>query len=747
MQNEKAITSEPAGFSPILIPVATVFISSFCVMVLEMVAGRMIARHLGSSLYTWTAVIGVVLAGITIGNYIGGRIADKFESRKALSLLFVTGSIACVLIVVFGNLVSEWLFLWKFGWPFRVFSHTSIMFLLPSTLLGAFTPLAAKMALEKGLSKGRTVGDIYAWGAAGSIAGTLTAGYYLIPALGTIPLIWIIAGVLALLAIICRLRFWKAYLWLAVFAFLLAIAALPVDWCQKLGGALLLREAIDPRVIYHDESQYCYIAVQQLSTVPDRRAFMQDKLRHSDIIMGNINDLQYAYTRIYASITRLISKNKDKLSVMVIGGGGYVYPRYIEHNWPGSRIEVVEIDPRVTEAAMQAFGLHRDTTINTIWMDARNYVDELLEKQKNGRQIPLYDFIYEDAFSDFSVPYQLVTKEFHDKIFKILTDDGAYMVNLIDTFDNGLFLGAIINTLQETFPHVYVTANKMTHPAVRETFVVTATKQPFDIKTIEREKDIEILHLSESEMDHLKKKASGIVMTDDYVPIENLLAPVVLQSSKEMLVNRYIKDAKVFNAAGKWNRSIRAYENAVRVQPIMTLLAYNEIGIMQANQNKFREAAMAFQKAIDYYNDNQTGYKEKVIASVYMNLGILLQKMGRNEDANQVLNKAVEEFRLELADKPNDALLWSRLGDTFGTMGDFKSATDAFEKVIALDPGNMTDRFSLAKMLEFQGRLSEAVEVTKKALDIASVTGQQKMTSQLNEYLKFLKQKTTQQQQ
>jgi predicted membrane-bound spermidine synthase len=78
----------------ILIPSATVFVSSFCIMVLELVAARLVAKHLGSSLYTWTAVIGVVLAGITIGNYLGGRIADRFQAGKALAILFAFSSAA-----------------------------------------------------------------------------------------------------------------------------------------------------------------------------------------------------------------------------------------------------------------------------------------------------------------------------------------------------------------------------------------------------------------------------------------------------------------------------------------------------------------------------------------------------------------------------------------------------------------------------------------------------------------------------
>jgi tetratricopeptide (TPR) repeat protein len=708
-------------------------------MMLELVAGRLTAKNLGSSLYTWTSAIGVVLTGITLGNYIGGRIADRFDAKKALSVLFVIGSIACIATVILNNVAAGWLFLWKLNWPVRVFTHVSLVFLLPSTLLGTISPVVAKMALDKGLPKGKTIGDIYACGAAGSIAGTFAAGYYLIAAMGTVAIIWAVGGVLALMAILFRVRLWPLHLWMAMFVLVAIMATAPMQWCRKASAALLLREPTNPTVIYQDESQYSYIAVMQVSASPDKRFFIQDKLRHSEIIMGDINDLQYTYTKIYAGITRLLSKNKDKLNVMAIGGGGYVFPRYIETNWPQSRIDVVEIDPAVTEAAIEAFGLARNTSINTISMDARNYVDELLEKHLNGLQTPKYDFIYEDAINDYSVPYQLVTREFNDKIASILADDGAYMVNLIDTYDSGQFLGTVINTLQKTFPCVYVATNWITHPAIRETFVVTATKRPFDFNTIEREKDLKIWRLSESEIENLKKKASGIVMTDDYAPVENLLAPVVLQGYKESLALRYMGEAKMLEAEGKWDPGISAFENAARLNPTMSFRAFNEIALMQEQQNNLQEAVKALQNAIDYYN--RSGAKQKeMIASVYLDLGNILLRMGKNEDARKQFARAVEEFRLELAENPS-AQTWSQLGDTLGKLGDLKATSDAFEKAVSLEPDNMTYRECLAKALEFQGRLAEAVEAVKKTIEFASSHGQQESAAAFSEYLKSLEQK------
>jgi predicted membrane-bound spermidine synthase len=242
------------------------------------------------------------------------------------------------------------------------------------------------MALDRGLATGRTVGDIYAWGAAGSIAGTFLAGFYLIAAMGTVAIVWTVAATLLLMAILYWARLWVLYIWAAIFVALMTMGMAPAGWAKSTGSSIALRAKTDPKSIYEDETHYCHITVRRTSEYPDQREFIQDKLTHSKITMNDITNLKYSYEQIYAAVTNKLSQDKDKLSVLVIGGGGYVFPRYVEEVWPGSRVDVVEIDPGVTEAAMQAFGLDRDTTINTFTMDARNYVNQLLEQEQDERQ-------------------------------------------------------------------------------------------------------------------------------------------------------------------------------------------------------------------------------------------------------------------------------------------------------------------------------------------------------------------------
>ena len=70
-----------------------VFCSNICIMVLELTASRLLAHLIGQSLYTWTGVIGVVLAGITIGNYVGGYLSDRYDHLKLLAALFFAAAV------------------------------------------------------------------------------------------------------------------------------------------------------------------------------------------------------------------------------------------------------------------------------------------------------------------------------------------------------------------------------------------------------------------------------------------------------------------------------------------------------------------------------------------------------------------------------------------------------------------------------------------------------------------------------
>src|SRR5438309_1683961 len=178
-----------------------VFVSSCCTLILELVAGRILAPFIGVSLYTWTSIIGVVLAGISLGNYLGGRAADRWPQRRTLGILLVAGGLASLAILPLitiatsiptGDLVDPNNRLGGLL-PFdraallilRIVLITTLIFFPPSFVLGMVSPVVIKLSLRDLQHSGGVVGKVYALSTLGSLLGTFATGFVLVQLLGT----------------------------------------------------------------------------------------------------------------------------------------------------------------------------------------------------------------------------------------------------------------------------------------------------------------------------------------------------------------------------------------------------------------------------------------------------------------------------------------------------------------------------------------------------------------------------------
>jgi MFS family permease len=476
------------------------FIASLGFMAFEMVAGRLVTRHLGSSVYGWTSVIGVLLAGLSIGNFIGGKIADRVTGSRPASWLFLAASVLVLFVVVTEQPATfvvklirapiESLMLnrpvpvsstdhdaflssaitmnertgflpVKYHWGFRILFWTSIVFLPASIALGTVSPLLAKLAVERMREArqpiGQAIGQVYAWGMVGSILGTFLTGFLLIDLVGTRGVLLLLGMLMALSATSLGSIIHAA--WAGIPVGLCAIALGPFlippgfaplapvrDFLSKHALKWCLRERSSPEddpdgsLVYADESNYYYIKVTNRDEGKDRkRTLVLDNLIHGYFILEKPERLDYDYEHIYALVThraaaaKAAAQGKDEkqasqipLKALFLGGGSYTFPRYLQSQYASVECEVAEIDPAVTEANHRALGLPRDTTVKTTWGDARQYV-----VQNGGKK---FDLIFGDAFNDFSVPWHLTTKDFNDALAAMLTDDGVYMINIIDVY-------------------------------------------------------------------------------------------------------------------------------------------------------------------------------------------------------------------------------------------------------------------------------------------------------------------------
>ncbi|MBN1217644.1 MAG: fused MFS/spermidine synthase [Anaerolineae bacterium] len=493
-------------------PNLIVFISSACIMILELVAGRIVAPYVGISLYTWTSIIGIVLAGISLGNYLGGRLADHWASLRFLGGIFLLAGLSC-----FGILAADQLSkLTPNDWSIivNILILTTLLFFLPCVILGMVSPVVVKLAVRDLAKTGSTVGKIYAAGTVGSIVGTFATGFILISWFGTFPIVWGVAVVLLVMGLLFVLTHrWPLLLGLVL---LLAGASLLIFNLDWLRGPCL-----------RETNYFCIKVREEERDGETVRVLILDRLVHSYTSLDDPTKLVYDYEQMYAEVTAYQAQQQDQLRALFIGGGGYTFPRYMAAVYPGSRIDVIEIDPGVTQVAYDLLGLRPEMGIVTYNQDARLFLA--------GKPTTTYNLIMGDAFNDFSVPYHLTTQEFNERVRAWLAADGLYVVNIIDGV-RGDFLRAYVHTLRQTFAHVYLAPTSTSWREVsRSTFVIIAGDTSLDLTTLEGEDNRLLARhmLSPDELETVLAEGQVVLLTDQYAPVDQMLAPVFRGETKQ----------------------------------------------------------------------------------------------------------------------------------------------------------------------------------------------------------------------
>jgi spermidine synthase len=231
---------------------------------------------------------------------------------------------------------------------------------------------------------------------------------------------------------------------------------------------------------------------------------------------------------MYEEVVRWQAAKRSSFNTMFIGGGGYTFPRFISTKYPKAGIDVVEIDPEVTRVGQRFLGLSETPRIQTFNGDARWFVMNSKEKGK-------YDFIFGDAFNDLSVPYHLTTLEFTKQLRGLMKPNGLFLVNLIDSFKKGIFLPSYLRTLEEVFGkgnvHLITYSSNYDNLGI-STFVIVASPRKLDMEDFtttirKQEGDGMICFVMPPErLQQYLSERPGFILTDDYVPVDNLIAPI-----------------------------------------------------------------------------------------------------------------------------------------------------------------------------------------------------------------------------
>ena len=445
------------------------FTASFCTLVIEMVAGRVLAPFVGVSIYTWTSIIGVILAGISIGAYIGGKLVDRFPERKTLGWLLLLSGILTLAIIPLTFAVASYRF--PLSLMLRIFLVTAIIFFIPGCVLGTISPVVVRLTLKNLDNAGNVIGKIYALSTLGAIIGTFITGFFLISWMGTQKIIFLM-GIILLLAALFSGSLFKTK---KSIAFFVIIAFFGMWGVHHFLYKVPLRQGVK----LYTESDYFTIKLID-TTSHDRatplKAMVLDNLIHSYVCLENPLHIEYDYEKIYSDVLKWKFKEDKPFKSLTIGGGGYTFPRYMELVYPKAAIDVVEIDPEVTNIVYTHLGLPKETRIKTYNTDGRWFVMNSKEK---------YDLVFTDAYNDLSIPYHLTTREFLQEVKNVMNPGGILMSNIIDNFQKGAFLPSYIKTLREVFgeKNVYLLSVSPDFKNTRiSTFIVIAGYGPIDIK-------------------------------------------------------------------------------------------------------------------------------------------------------------------------------------------------------------------------------------------------------------------------
>jgi spermidine synthase len=472
----------------------------------EISASRLLAPYFGSSTIVWANLIGIVLAALAVGYWLGGRLADRRPERSLLGFI-VLGAAVCVAAIPFVakpllDLTVEGLDDASAGAVVGSFLGVLLLCAPPVVLLGMVSPFAIRLAVSSVETAGAVAGRLYALSTAGSLLGTFLPALLLIPAIGTQRTFLVIAALLALSS--C---FLLGPRYLVVAAALAALVAVPPGAVKPEAGLM------------HEETSYHqYIQVVER---PDGRRVLhlnEGVAVHSvwqadSVLTGGVWDA-------FLAVPPLLGRPLER--VAILGNAAGTTARALGVYYPEATVDGVELDPAVSRVGRRYFGMDDNPLLRVHDADARPFL-----RSTDAR----FDLIVVDAYHQPYVPFYLATREFFQLVRDRLAPDGIVALNVAAVPDDDRLVRAIGRTLAAEFPQV------LEWPALRFNTIVLGFADPLDGEELGRR-----LRSGPSDLAPLREllardaeplDPSGRPWTDDRAPVEWLTDRMIISYAAE----------------------------------------------------------------------------------------------------------------------------------------------------------------------------------------------------------------------
>ena len=417
----------------------TTFIAGATGMIIELVASRILSPYLGNSNLIWTCIIGMMLAFMSLGYFIGGKLSDKHPKRNLLSLFLLNSATFISLIPMIEIYAIEPISKINFSLPLLAIICSTITFGIPSMFLATASPFAVKLK-DKDLEEiGGVSGRMSALSTIGSIVGTFLAGFVLIPKLGVKNIILLVVIVLVILSYLIYEDKDIKYT-IKIIATLVILVSLVL-----VGKKMFLQKHED--MILDTDSEYSRIWIKKFTNNSGKEYNTLEVDKGYESIASGEKNLTADYLKYY-DLFNYYQENTE--NVLMIGGAAYTYPSYFLEQYKDKKIDVVEIDSKMTELAEKYFDLNtQNENLNIYHEDGRRYINTTQNK---------YDCILIDAFKGLNVPFQLTTEEALIQAKRNLNENGIVITNIISALDgkNANFIKYEYATYKKVFKDVKI---------------------------------------------------------------------------------------------------------------------------------------------------------------------------------------------------------------------------------------------------------------------------------------------------
>ena len=406
-----------------------VFFAGTGSMATEMCASRLLAPYFGSSTMIWANIIGLILVALSLGYVLGGRLADRWPSKRLLGFLVLAGAVVTAIVPFvarpFLHVTINGIDSVSTGAVLGSFFACAILFVPSVLLLGTVTPFAIRIGISDVEKAGSTAGRIFALSTAGSLVGTFLPPLVTIPLLGTQRTLLGTAAIIA--AGSCLLLGWR---WLIVPVVLASLIAVPPGAVKATAG-----------LIYEKESRYQFVQVVQRDD-NTRLLYLNEGFavhsiwRPNTVLTGGEWDM-------FLTVPPLMDRPVKRIAIL--GNAGGTTARSFGVYYPDIAIDGVEIDPEVSAVAKKYFGENDNVRLDVVTADARPFLQSVKEK---------YDLIFIDAYRQPYVPFYLATADFFKLCRDRLASDGIVALNVSTVPGDDRLSRDVSGTLATQFPLV-----------------------------------------------------------------------------------------------------------------------------------------------------------------------------------------------------------------------------------------------------------------------------------------------------